>query len=141
MLRRQIFGQSPLSVNHPDGVSGCVINGCSPVASVQVGLAYQRLCPECRAIDTSESEDSDDESYGDGEIFDIFNAAMQSEWDDLRRLPQGRAVDAVLKVSTMKFRAWSLPTCFHHDMTRSSILYTVYHFLAVWYTLSHLCRT
>ena len=46
------------------------------VLLAQAGLAYQRLCPDCREIDTSDSDDSAD--YGEGEIFDIFNAVMQS---------------------------------------------------------------
>lgn len=61
----------------------------------QAGLAYQRLCPECRTIDTSDSED---ETCGESEIRDIFNAAMQSELDDLRCIPQGIAMDTLLKV-------------------------------------------
>ncbi len=60
---------------------------------MKAGLAYQRLCPECRELDTSDSEGSEEE--GDGEISVIFNAAMQSELDSFRRL-WGREIDAAM---------------------------------------------
>ena len=66
---------------------------CRSGRVAQAGLAYQRLCPECRGLETSDSEDSEEE--GDAEISAVFNAAMQSELDSLRQFC-AHSVDAVL---------------------------------------------
>ena len=59
-------------------------------------------------MDTSESDSDDD--MGDGEILDVFNSAMQSELDDLRSLPQGCAIDAVLKVLPQLLHIFTFPS-------------------------------
>jgi hypothetical protein len=59
-------------------------------------------------MDTSESDSDDD--MGDGEILVIFNSAMQSELDDLRSLPQGCAIDAVLKVLPQLLHIFTFPS-------------------------------
>ena len=66
---------------------------CRSGRVAQAGLAYQRLCPECRGLETSDSEDSEEE--GDAGISAVFNAAMQSELDSLRQFC-AHSVDAVL---------------------------------------------
>ena len=69
-------------VCHPPGPAA----GEWPIALRQrwrtLGMAYRRLCPECREIETDSDSDSDD--YGNGEVFDIFHAVLRGELDDLR---------------------------------------------------------
>ena len=59
-------------------------------------------------MDTSDSDSDDD--MGDGEILDVFNSAMQSELDDLRSLPQGCAIDEVLKVLPELLHIFTCPS-------------------------------